>query len=172
MAEAMRARYGSRAVVITDGERGCAIAARDTALRVPAFRDGQVDTTGAGDAFLGALLAGLRWGLSWRSDRTARQCGRRGLHHAAGRVSVRLRAARRNSRSSTATRCPPCATASRGSPRRTARARSIPSAEVERFFDTALAELAALRGAIDLDAIRARGRDDSHALRLAAAAFT
>jgi ribokinase len=83
MAEAIRARYGSRAVVITDGARGCAIAAQDTAAYIPGFRvPSQVDTTGAGDAFMGALLAGLRWELSWE------QIGR--LGNAAGAVCIGL----------------------------------------------------------------------------------
>ena len=80
MAEAIRLRYRSSAVVITDGAKGCAIAARDTGLRVPGFRVKQVDSTGAGDAFLGAMLAGLRWGFDWQS------IGR--LANAAGAVSV------------------------------------------------------------------------------------
>jgi sugar/nucleoside kinase (ribokinase family)/D-arabinose 5-phosphate isomerase GutQ len=80
MAETIRAHYGSRAVVITDGERGCAIAADRVALRVPAFRARPLDTTGAGDAFLGAMLAGLRWNLPWAS------IGR--LANAAGAVCV------------------------------------------------------------------------------------
>ncbi len=67
MGQAIRARFGNRAVVITDGDRGCAIAADRTALKVPAFRIKPVDTTGAGDAFLGAMLAGLRWNLPWPS---------------------------------------------------------------------------------------------------------
>ena len=37
IAEGMRARYGNQAVVVTDGEAGCAIAAAGVALRVPAF---------------------------------------------------------------------------------------------------------------------------------------
>ena len=65
MAAAMRKRYGSEAVVITDGAEGCAIAADDVALRIPAYRVRAVDSTGAGDAFLGAMLAGLRWKLKW-----------------------------------------------------------------------------------------------------------
>src|ERR1019366_10550029 len=38
MAEAIRARYGNRAVIITEGDKGCAIAARDTSVRVLAFK--------------------------------------------------------------------------------------------------------------------------------------
>lgn len=151
MAEAIRSRYGSRAVVITDGERGCAIAARDTALRVPAFRVRQLDATGAGDAFMGAVLAGLRWGLSWEA------IGR--LGNAAGAVCVtRLGAfpARLELRDEILKHygeaLPPSATAPRIAPANGSSALD-PVAEVERFFDTALAELAALRNAIDLDAI-------------------
>ncbi len=80
MAEAIRARFGNRAVIITEGERGCAIAADGAALRIPAFRVKAVDTTGAGDAFLGAVLAGIRWGLPWPT------IGR--LANAAGAVCV------------------------------------------------------------------------------------
>ncbi|HJU27866.1 MAG TPA: carbohydrate kinase family protein [Candidatus Binataceae bacterium] len=80
MAETIRARYGNRAVVITDGEHGCAISALGTAIRLPAFRVRQIDSTGAGDAFLGGMLAGLRHGLSWE------ETGR--LGNAAGAVCV------------------------------------------------------------------------------------
>ena len=80
LAIALRDRYQSRAVIITDGDRGCAIISMETALRVPAFRVKQVDSTGAGDAFTGALIAGLRWGLDWAA------VGR--LANAAGAVCV------------------------------------------------------------------------------------
>src|SRR6266851_1984232 len=80
MGEVIRARYGNRAVVITDGDKGCAIAADDAAIRVPVFRVKQIDSTGAGDAFLGAMLAGLRWGMQWD------EIGR--LGNAAGAVCV------------------------------------------------------------------------------------
>jgi sugar/nucleoside kinase (ribokinase family) len=65
LAATLRDRYQSRAVIVTDGDRGCAISSTETALRAPAFRVKQVDSTGAGDAFTGALIAGLRWGLNW-----------------------------------------------------------------------------------------------------------
>jgi sugar/nucleoside kinase (ribokinase family)/D-arabinose 5-phosphate isomerase GutQ len=151
MAEAIRSRYGSRAVVITDGERGCAIAARDTALRVPAFRTRQIDATGAGDAFMGALLAGLRWGLSWEA------IGR--LGNAAGAVCITRLSAfpaefemRDEILKHYGDALPACATPPRIAPANGSSALD-PVAEVERFFDTALAELAALRNAIDLDAM-------------------
>lgn len=76
----LRERYGSRAVLLTEGDRGCAIATESEALNVPAFRVKQVDSTGAGDAFMGAIIAGLRWGLPWA------HIGR--LGNAAGAVCV------------------------------------------------------------------------------------
>jgi arabinose-5-phosphate isomerase len=151
MAEAIRARYGGRAVVITDGERGCAIAAEHTALRVPAFRTRQIDATGAGDAFMGALLAGLRWGLSWDA------IGR--LGNAAGAVCIARLGAfpaglelRDEILKLYGEPLPAHALAPRLASANGSSALN-PLAEVERFFDTALAELVALRNAIDLAAI-------------------
>ncbi len=152
MATAIRARYGSRAVVITDGERGCAISAHDTALRIPAFRvPRQVDATGAGDAFMGALLAGLRWGMPWDA------IGR--LGNAAGAVCIARLGAfpaglelRDEILELYGQPLPPSASAPRSHPADGSRALD-PVAEVASFFDTALAELAALRNAIDLDAL-------------------
>ncbi len=81
MAEKIRAKYGNRAVIITMGDRGCAIAAHDAALKIPAFRVKQVDSTGAGDAFLSGILAALRWKLPW--DKAGR------LANAAGAVCIK-----------------------------------------------------------------------------------
>jgi ribokinase len=53
-ASALRER-GPRAVVLTLGERGCAVAAADVGEVVPAEHVDAVDTTGAGDAFVGSL---------------------------------------------------------------------------------------------------------------------
>jgi sugar/nucleoside kinase (ribokinase family)/D-arabinose 5-phosphate isomerase GutQ len=77
IAEGMRARYGNQAVLVTDGEAGCAIAAEGVALRVPAFPAKEViDTTGAGDAFLGGLLVALELGLDWAdAGKLANACG-------------------------------------------------------------------------------------------------
>jgi len=77
IAEGMRARYGNQAVVVTDGEAGCAVAAAGVALRVPAFPAREVvDTTGAGDAFLGGLLVALERGLDWAdAGKLANACG-------------------------------------------------------------------------------------------------
>jgi ribokinase len=46
---------GAGAIVLTLGERGCLVVEGDTAVEVPVERVQAVDTTGAGDAFVGAL---------------------------------------------------------------------------------------------------------------------
>lgn len=77
LARRLRSRYGSRAVAITDGARGCAVSAEGFEGTVSAFRVRRVvDTTGCGDAFLGGFLAGLRRGLPWpETARLANACG-------------------------------------------------------------------------------------------------
>ena len=46
---------GAGAIVLTLGERGCLVVEGDTAVEAPVERVQAVDTTGAGDAFVGAL---------------------------------------------------------------------------------------------------------------------
>ncbi len=77
LARTLRERFGAEAVVVTDGAAGCAIAAPGTLLRVPACTPKEVvDTTGAGDAFLGGLLLALARGLGWEdAGRLANACG-------------------------------------------------------------------------------------------------
>lgn len=76
IAKAMRARFGNAVVVVTDGAAGCAVAAEDFAGVVPGFSVDVVDTTGAGDALLGGLLAALHFGLDWQSAaRLGNACG-------------------------------------------------------------------------------------------------
>jgi arabinose-5-phosphate isomerase len=77
VAEAVRARFGNPVVVVTDGSAGCAVAAEGVGLRVPAFRvERVVDTTGAGDAFLGGLLVALEHGFDWPdAAKLANACG-------------------------------------------------------------------------------------------------
>jgi arabinose-5-phosphate isomerase len=66
----------NRAVVVTDGEAGCAVVADGFEGIVPVHPVKAVDTTGAGDAFLGGLLVGHCRGLSWRdAARLANACG-------------------------------------------------------------------------------------------------
>ncbi|MCW5970964.1 MAG: SIS domain-containing protein [Blastocatellales bacterium] len=75
-ARLLRSRYGSRAVVITDGEAGCAISCDEYSGRVPGYRLKAVDSTGAGDAFLGGMIAGLNYELGWEDAlRLANACG-------------------------------------------------------------------------------------------------
>jgi arabinose-5-phosphate isomerase len=76
LARALRARFGNAAVVVTDGAAGCAIAAEGFEGEVPARPVKVLDTTGAGDAFLGGLLAALDAGLGWRDAALlANACG-------------------------------------------------------------------------------------------------
>jgi sugar/nucleoside kinase (ribokinase family)/D-arabinose 5-phosphate isomerase GutQ len=75
-AKALRERYAARAVVITDGESGCAISSDEFTDRVPARRIKAFDSTGAGDAFLGGMITGLHRGLGWRDTMLlANACG-------------------------------------------------------------------------------------------------
>jgi arabinose-5-phosphate isomerase len=150
-AESLRMRYGSRAVVITEGDRGCAIVAPDTALRIPAFSVKQVDSTGAGDAFLGAMLAGMRWELPWES------IGR--LANAAGAVCVTRMGAfpagfesRGEILKLYGAPLPHCANTPRPAIDN-GDAALDPVREVERFFDLSIAQLSELKAGFDLHAI-------------------
>jgi len=152
LADAIRARYGNRAVIITEGDKGCSIAARDTSVRVPAFKVKQIDSTGAGDAFLAGVFAGLRLGLPW--DKIGR------LANAAGAIAVtrlgafpsgfEVREEILNLYGDVLTLPAPRLDAD---PRNAAIGGSTSESEVEKFFDLALAELAALRGGLNIAAI-------------------
>lgn len=154
LAEAMRARYQSEAVVLTDGERGCAIAARDASLKLPAFEVKVADTTGAGDAFMGGMLAGLRWGMDWRAIGT--------LGNAAGAVCVERLGAfppsfevREEIAELFAQALPGQTVPALPGARLLAGGPPDPSVEVDRFLELCLSELGALRREIDLNRIRA-----------------
>ena len=56
-------RQGMRRVVITLGERGSLAAGQDRMELIPAFKVHTVDTTGAGDAFIGSFAVFLSEGL-------------------------------------------------------------------------------------------------------------
>ncbi len=77
VAQALRSRTGAEAVVVTAGEDGCAVATEGLSVRVPACTPKEVvDTTGAGDAFLGGLQVGLAAGLGWEdAARLGNACG-------------------------------------------------------------------------------------------------
>jgi sugar/nucleoside kinase (ribokinase family)/D-arabinose 5-phosphate isomerase GutQ len=153
LAQAMRARYQSEAVVVTDGERGCAIAAAGTALRLPAFAVKVIDTTGAGDAFLGAMLAALRWGLPWRAIGTLANAagavcvGRLGAFPAGFEVRDEVFALFRDAMPDQA--LPEIETPAQAS------GPLDPSVEVSRFLELCLRELGTLQREIDLNQIRA-----------------
>ncbi|KAJ8559477.1 hypothetical protein K7X08_003535 [Anisodus acutangulus] len=51
-------------VVVTKGKEGCTVYTKDDELSVAPFTAFQVDPTGAGDSFLGGLVAGLAHGLA------------------------------------------------------------------------------------------------------------
>ncbi len=151
MAEAIRTRYRNRAVAITDGERGCAIAADGAALRIPAFRVRQIDSTGAGDAFLGAMAAGLRWGLEWPAiGRLANAAGAVCVAHPGGFPSGFER--RDEILEFYGAALPPAAAGDNGK-RAPDAAATVPFAEVAGFFDLCLAEIGELRATIDPAAI-------------------
>lgn len=64
LARRVRETYGARRVVITDGAAGSLVCDAGGSRRVPAYRVKRVvDSTGAGDAFLGGYLAGEALGL-------------------------------------------------------------------------------------------------------------
>jgi ribokinase len=56
-------RQGMRRVVITLGERGCLAVGPERMELIPAFKVQAVDTTGAGDAFIGSFAVFLSEGL-------------------------------------------------------------------------------------------------------------
>jgi ribokinase len=57
-------RKGARTVVATLGKRGAVVVSAEGATRIPGFKAKVVDTTGAGDCFVGALAARLAAGAS------------------------------------------------------------------------------------------------------------
>jgi sugar/nucleoside kinase (ribokinase family)/D-arabinose 5-phosphate isomerase GutQ len=154
VARAVRERYGSSAVVVTDGPNGCAVAAENTSIRVPAFKVRVVDTTGAGDAFLGAMIAGLKWKMSWT------EIGR--LGNAAGAVcagqlgafpsSIALRAKVEKLYGGALPRLADSKPPRFGSAA-LASSESALEVELDRFFDLAIDELCKLRANFDLESI-------------------
>lgn len=152
MAEQIRARYGNDAVIMTAGANGCAISANDTSVRVPAFKVKVVDTTGAGDAFLGGVLAGLLWKLKWPEiGRLANASAGIGIGRLGAFPSgfeLRGQILKLYGRPLPVAQRPKMKTAAL---RPTAA--FDPETEIGRFFDTAIEELASLRREVNLGSI-------------------
>ncbi len=152
MAEQIRARYGNDAVIMTAGANGCAISADDTSVRVPAFKVKVVDTTGAGDAFLGGVLAGLLWKLKWAEiGRLANASAGIGIGRLGAFPSgfeLRGQILKLYGRPLPVAHRPRMKTPA---PRPTAA--FDPETEIQRFFDTAIEELASLRREVNLGSI-------------------
>lgn len=75
-AERIFNRYGARLVAITEGAQGAVVTDGKQTIRTPAKPVVARDTTGAGDAFLGGLIAGLFHGLALRDTASlANACG-------------------------------------------------------------------------------------------------
>jgi len=139
LARQLRAQFGNRAVIVTDGSAGCAIAAPDYEGCVPATPVKNLDSTGAGDAFVGGLLAGLHAGLAWRdAARLANACGAACVERLGAFPddpgALRARVLELYSGPPLALAPLPASAAGQG------------GAEALAAFDIALAELAALRG--------------------------
>ena len=67
LADAVRRRHGCRSVVVTRGAEGASISGAEASARIAALPvERVVDTTGAGDAFVGTLAAVLAQGRSLR----------------------------------------------------------------------------------------------------------
>jgi len=87
LADAVRRRHGCRSVVVTRGAAGASISGAEASARIAALSvDRVVDTTGAGDAFVGTLAAVLAQG---RSLRRGVEEGQRAGAAAVGHVGAR-----------------------------------------------------------------------------------
>ena len=76
LAKQLERRYAPSAVILTLGAAGSAVFADGVMTRVSAAAAALVDSTGAGDAFLGGLLAGRQRGLDWpQAARLGNACG-------------------------------------------------------------------------------------------------
>ncbi len=75
-ARALAERTGAKLIALTLGPAGALVLEEGNAIAVPAAQVRVVDTTGAGDAFLGGFLAGLHAGLDLESAaRLGNACG-------------------------------------------------------------------------------------------------
>jgi len=86
-------RLGPRTVIITLGNEGSAIVGAEGATRVPGFSVPVVDTTAAGDAFVGGVAAALLRGFPLHDAvRFANACGAIAVTRAGAQPSLPQRA--------------------------------------------------------------------------------
>ncbi|NRA08400.1 MAG: SIS domain-containing protein [Myxococcales bacterium] len=144
LATALRERFANDAVVVTDGAAGCAVAAPGFVGWVASRPVKAVDSTGAGDAFLGGLLAGLHYGLDWRQAAA--------LGNACGAACVEQIGAFPERPDEARARVMALYTGSELAlaPLPTTRSDVSPAAEALRSMDVTLEELAALRARLDV----------------------
>jgi sugar/nucleoside kinase (ribokinase family)/D-arabinose 5-phosphate isomerase GutQ len=144
-------RTGAKLVALTLGPAGSFVLAEGEAITVPAPAVRVLDTTGAGDAFLGGLLAGLSAGLDLESAaKLGNACGGACCEQigafpdrpdeARARVQELFSA---QGGGTLPRRAPALAQAAQG------------EAELERFLETAPRELAAAASRVDRAALRA-----------------
>jgi sugar/nucleoside kinase (ribokinase family) len=81
---------GAGRVVVKLGGAGCAVFGEEGEFRSPALPVEVVDTTGAGDAFVGGFLAALARGLGWpEAARVANACGALSVSRLGGVAGLR-----------------------------------------------------------------------------------
>ncbi len=138
VARELAKRAGAEVVAVTAGERGSVLFASGECTEVRAPRVRVADSTGAGDAFLGGLLAGHALGLGWED--AAR------LGNACGAACCEQIGAFPGDAERSRARALELYTSLGGDGARVARARPAaeagqPAGGVERFFEVALEEL-------------------------------
>jgi sugar/nucleoside kinase (ribokinase family) len=83
-------KHGVRDIVVKTGARGCSIYTPDVVLDVPGFKAEAIDSTGAGDCFAGAFLAGIARGMNYRECATlANAVGAMNVEHIGAITGVR-----------------------------------------------------------------------------------
>lgn len=86
-------RLGALDVVVKLGAEGCAVITSDSSARYPGFKVETVDTTGAGDCFVGGFLAGLSEGAAYpEAARLANAVGAMSVRALGGIAGIRSRA--------------------------------------------------------------------------------
>jgi arabinose-5-phosphate isomerase len=150
VAKQLERRYSPDAVVLTLGSRGAAVFADGRLSLVPGAASRVVDTTGAGDAFLGGLLAARSLGLDW--ELAAR------LGNACGAVCCERHGGFPDDPEACRSRALELYTSLGGAPLELPPLESAGEAALEHFLRTAGDELLRARGALDRAALREAAR--------------